>query len=133
MSLTRHSFLNNSTRHWFVIIAFLAVTMNVLAGTGFVHSVVMPGGMTGFTSEICTAAGVSKQPATSTDSLPASSTSVDHECCGICIAGGAPLASTKFNGVLAAPTGELALAVFVAPQPVLLAASSHRPRGPPLV
>ncbi|MBK9521483.1 MAG: DUF2946 family protein [Rhodocyclaceae bacterium] len=129
----RHFFLKHSARHWFVVLAFLAMTMNLLAGTGFVHSVVMPSGMAGFTGEICTATGVSKQPAASTDSLPASSTSVDHSCCGICLAGAAPLAAQDVDGVLPAPTGELALAVFVVARPAPLADRSHRPRGPPLV
>ncbi|MBK7685554.1 MAG: DUF2946 family protein [Rhodocyclaceae bacterium] len=97
------------------------------------HSVVMPVGITGFAGEICTATGISKQSPASTDSAPAPGTSVDHSCCGICLAGAAPLTAHPVNGVLPAPTGEGLVAVFVAPQPVLLAASSHRPRGPPRV
>ena len=129
----RHFFLKNSTRHWFVVVAFLAMTMNLLAGTGVVHSVVMSDGMAGFSGEVCTVAGGSKQPVASTDSEPAPNQSFDHSCCGICLAGAAPLASQAADGVLPAPTAKDLVSVFVAPPPTLLAARSHRPRGPPLV
>ncbi|MBK9521479.1 MAG: DUF2946 family protein [Rhodocyclaceae bacterium] len=124
--------MNRSIRHWFIVVALFAMTMNLMVGTGVVHSVVMPGGMTGFVGEICTSAGISRLP-TTTDSLPASSTLVDHSCCGVCLAGTAPLASQVIDGVLPAPTGETLVAAFVAAQPAQLAARSHRPRGPPLV
>ena len=122
-------------------LAYLAVLMNLLAGTGWVHAATMGGIAQGFSADICTtkaapaltSVGAQKSTLTAADvSPPSPSAQTEHDCCGACFVG-APVSVAAYDGVSPAPTGELRVVKTLDSPTESSAYPAHRPRGPPIV
>jgi hypothetical protein len=138
-----------SAARWLFALGFLAMVLHTLANMGWMSN---HGGQSSrqgnsslFVAEICTSLGVGIAPSNvsvsigddaanvndSSDSTPANPAPSLHNCCNLCVAGGAMLLASQVFGVLPTPTFQTTLPVVASAHRVTFIDKAHPPRAPP--